>query len=271
MATAILIDVTKVEAAAKALSRIGQEQLQGAALRAVNTTAQRAFDKARQIMLAGVNLTDDYVKKQMAVEPATSPTKPVAQIIAFRAGGKRPGVRAINLRRFDPKQLDAINNWTNDGISTGSAGRMKVSANTAPSKFALRRGGAKLPWMENPRKPGSKLPFIPRVGAPHLGVQLGRKQAGITVEVIRGQRRKLAYAFMAAARRGAEAGAQGLLVFSRDKGDRRGKGRLKPIYSLSVWQMFRHSLPQVIPLATKDLEQSVADEIEKQIKQVVNG
>jgi hypothetical protein len=272
MASAIIIDVTEVKAAAKALSRIGQAQLQTATLRAVNNAAERGFETARKVILSGVNLTDDYIKKQMALEPATSSTKPQAQIIAFRAGGSRPGVRAINLRRFDPKQLDQITNWTNAGISTKGGGRIKVSDQSARSKFTLdRRGGAKLPWMKNPRKPGSKLPFIPRVGAPHLGLEIGRKQAGLTVEVVRGQRRELVHAFLAAGRKGVEAGGQGLLVFSRAKSDRRGKGRLKPIYSLSVWQMFRHVLPQVIPLVKKDLEDSIVSELGSQFQQVVNG
>lgn len=254
MANAIRIDVTEVEAASKALLRIDQESLQGAALRAVNGAAKRGFDKARQIMLAGVNLTDDYVKTQMDVELASGKGKPVAQIIAFRAGGKRPAMRAINLRRFDPRQLETITNWTNAGVNTKSGARLNVRAK-----------------LENPRKPGTTLPFKKRIGAKHLGLAVGRKQAGITVEVLRGQRKELGFAFMAPARKGTEAGGQGLLVFSRDKNDRSGKGKLRPIYSLSVWQMFRHSLPQVIPFVSKDLEDSVIAEVEAQIKQVVNA
>lgn len=254
MANAIRIDVTEIEAAAKALLRIDQASLQGAAQRAVNGAAQRGFDKARQIMLAGVNLTDDYVRNQMDVELSTANDKPVAQIIAFRAGGKRPATRAINLRRFNPVQLQAINNWTNSGVNTKSGAKLNVRSE-----------------LENPRKPGSRLPFKKRIGAKHLGVAVGRKQAGITVEVLRGQRKELSFAFMAPARKGTEAGGQGLLVFKRDKADRNGKGRLRPIYSLSVWQMFRHALPQVIPLVSKDLEQSVVAEIDVEIQKVVNG
>lgn len=254
MANAIRIDVSEVEAAAKALLRIDQASLQGAAQRAVNGAAQRGFDKARQIMLAGVNLTDDYVKAQMDVELSAGTDKPVAQIIAFRAGGKRPATRAINLRRFDPRQLEAINNWTNSGVNTKSGARLNVRAG-----------------LENPRKPGSTLPFKRRIGAKHLGLAVGRKQAGLSVEVLRGQRKGLTFAFVAPARKGTEAGGQGLLVFSRSKSDRTGKGKLRPIYSLSVWQMFRHSLPQVIPFVARDLEQSVLGEIEEQIQKVVNG
>jgi hypothetical protein len=254
VANAIRIDVTEIEAAAKALLRIDQDSLQDAALRAVNGAAQRGFDRARQIMLAGVNLTDDYVRAQMDVELATGKGRPVAQIIAFRAGGKRPATRAINLRRFDPRQLEVISNWTNAGVNTKSGARINANAR-----------------LENPRKPGTTLPFKKRVGAKHLGLAVGRKQAGLTVEVRRGQRKELAFAFMAPARKGAEAGGQGLLVFSRDKGDRKGKGKLRPIYSLSVWQMFRHSLPQVIPFVANDLERGVIAEIEKQIQKVVNG
>lgn len=254
MANAIRIDVTELQAAAKSLLRIDQASLQGAAQRAVNGAAQRGFDKARQIMLAGVNLTDDYVKSQMDVELSAGNGKTTAQIIAFRAGGKRSAARAINLRRFSPQQLDAINNWTNSGVNTKSGARLNVKSK-----------------LENPRKPGSSLPFKKRIGAKHLGLAVGRKQAGLAVEVVRGQRKTVAYAFMAPANKGAEKGGQGLLVFSRGKSDHSGKGKLRPIYSLSVWQMFRHSLAQVIPFVAKDLEQSMLSEIQGEIQKVVNA
>lgn len=254
MATAIKIDVTQVQAAAKALLRMDQASLADASRRAVNGAAQRGFDKARQIMLAGVNVTDDYVKSKMDVELSSGKEKATAQIIAFRTGGRRATERPTNLRQFGLQQLQAVANWTNSGVNTNSGARLNVRSK-----------------LENPRKPGATLPFKKRVGAKQLGIAVGRKQTGISVEVIRGQRKEISFAFLAPARRGNVAGGQGLLVFKRLKGDRKGKGKLVSLHSLAVWQMFRHALPQVIPLVAKDLEQSVVDEIDAQIRKVVNA
>lgn len=252
MANAIRIDVSEIEAAAKALLRIDQASLQGAAQRAVNGAAQRGFDKARQIMLVGVNLTDDYVKSKMDVELSAGTDKPVAQIIAFRAGGRRTTERPTNLRQFGIQQLQVVTNWTNSGVNTKSGARLNIRSK-----------------LENPRKPGSPLPFKKRIGAKQLGIAVGRKQAGLSAEVIRGQRKEISFAFLAPARRGNVAGGQGLLVFKRKKGA--AKDDIDPIHSLAVWQMFRHSLPEVIPFVARDLEQSVVSEIEVEIQKVVNG
>lgn len=229
---------------------------------AVNEVADRTFDDSVSRMTARVNLTQAYVKDRMTVEHAKNVEKPEALVIAFRDGGRKR-VRPVNLRQYSPVQQKEVNDWSNSGVNRVSGLRLNISDKTAPSKFAMRPGGAKLPWMPNPRKPGGKLPFIPRYGAAQLGIQVGQKQAGISIEVLRGQRKAVSYAFVA------KANNVGTLVFKRAKGDHKGKGKLIPIYSLTVWQLFRKTAADIIPLVTDDLSNTLIYKIDDQLSNIV--
>ena len=55
-------------------------------------------------------------------------------------------------------------------------------------------------------------------------------------------------------------------MFKREKDDHKGKGKLVPIYSLSVWQMFRNTTAKVIPLIADDLQRTTADEVVSEIQ-----
>jgi hypothetical protein len=239
MSISVVVSVAELEQVANNLLRVDNAALAKASVRGVNESTQRIYDESRRIMLSGVNLTDDYVRQRMTVEPANDENKPEAVIAAFRSGGsRRPNTRPVNLRQYAAVQLQAPVRFDNSDprIVRGDLGT-------------------------NPRAPGKALKWKKRVGAPQLSIPVGQKQAGISVEVLKGQRKTLPFAFFASARRGAVAGGQGLLVFTRDKNDKKGKGKLRPLYSLMVWQLFRDASAKVIPFARKDLEQSLANEV----------
>lgn len=259
---AVIVRTDELEDAAQRLARVGFSSVERLAMDAVNEVADRTFDESVSRMTSRVNLTPAYVRDRMSVEKAKDPKKAEALIIAFRDGGRKR-VRPINLRQYAPVQQKAPNEWSNAGVNRLSGLRIPVSDESARSKFTMRPGGAKLPWLANPRKPGGMLPFLPRIGAAGLGISRGMKQSGISVEVLKGERKTITYAFVA------KANNSGTLVFKRDKGDTKGKGKLRPLYSLTVWQMFRTTSAQIIPLVQDDLTKTVNAALDGELRKIV--
>jgi hypothetical protein len=243
---------------AKRLLEIDDESLGRASMRSVNKVGQRGYDEARRVMLSGVNLTDDYVRQRMDFEPANDPKRPEAVIVAFRPGGERkPATRPVNLRQYNPVQISAPVRWPNP----------------ANGKPAPGRRPAVQPFSKNPRGGDSKLPFVLRKGTTEKGaynMPVGKKASGISVEVVKGRREIISYAFVATARAGKVDGGQGLLVFKRDKNDKHGKGKMISLHSLSVWQLFRHSAAKVIPIVADDLQKTLVDEVGDEIEKLLN-
>lgn len=260
MALAVVTNVAEVEDLAKRIVKIDAQALGRATIRSVNKVAERGFDESRKAMLRGVNVTDAYVKERMDVEPATEARNPTAVIVAFRPGGqRRPTTRPVNLRQFGPQVIAAPVRFQNP--SGGKTFRMKDGRQ------------ATMPWSDNPRKPGNKLPFVLRTGTTKKGqynMPVGQKAVGISVEVLRGRRKDLPYAFAMSARAGKVEGGQGLLIMTRSKSDRKGKGKAKALHSLAVWQMFKASAAKVIPLIVKDLEETTLAEIDTEIDKVLS-
>lgn len=243
---AVVVETTDLEAVADRLLLITAESIGQASLRAVNSVAQRGFTESVRRMTSRVNLTESYVRERMDVEPANNPRNVEAKIIAFRAGGRRAGTRPTNLRQYAAVQVKTPVRWPN---STPQI--------------------AKDQWGKNPRKSGAFLKWKRRTGAPHLGIEVGQKQAGVSVEVLKGSRKTLGNAFFAAGRKGREAGGNGLLVFERVGGNGPGKGKIQALYSLSVWQLFRRTSAQVIPFVRDDLNKTIGDEVLADIEKTI--
>jgi len=241
---ALVIDTSELDRSAERLYRGGVSTLDKAAKAAVNDVAQRTFDDSVTRMTSRVNLTQARVRQDMDIEFAPERNKAEATIVAFRKGGRRNSMRPTTLRQYNPRQLVDTNNWSNAGISKLSGLRLPIE-----SKF-----------LSNPRKPGGKLPFKPRVGAPALGIPLGRKQDGIQVEVLKGSFKPITYAFMA------RANNAGMLIFKRTSNDTSGKGKLVPLYGIQVWQLFRKTSAVVLPMVQKDLTKTLLDNIDDQLK-----
>lgn len=253
----VVINALDVEQVAKNLARIDARELGAASLRAVNLVAQRGFDESVDRMTSRINWSKAYVTDRMGVEPANDLNKPEAKIIAFRggSGSRRPALRATTLRQFAPRQEMTPVRHPNSN-ARGRQWRMK------DGRMAAQK-------MRNPRAPEKRLPFILRTGAPHLGIPVGQKAAGISVEITKGKRVLIPYAFMAPARRGNVAGGQGLLVFSRSREDRKGKGRMRTEYRPSVWSVFRNTAAVVLPSVREDLERSINAEVAKYMRKVL--
>jgi hypothetical protein len=260
-ALAVVVETLGIEAVAKRIQRIDANLLNTASQVAVNAVAQRTFDESRRRMTARVNLTDDYVRSRMDLEAANDPNKPTAVIVAFRKGGRRPATRPVNLRQYAPIVQAVPNRQQN-------ASKGKTFAIKPAREGEKARQGA-FPWGPNPRAPGKKLPFILRTGNPMLNIPVGQKQGQLTVEVLKGSRKavtsKKGYpAFMQRMRNGE------ILVMARtDKnGGKKGKGNIEALYSLSVWQLFRKTSAEVIPLVREDLEKSVGEAVSRAVDEV---
>lgn len=242
---AVVIETTDIEQTADRLFAIGVGRLDRAAQSAVNEVTDRTFDDSVKRMTARVNLTPDRVKKDMGVEYGSMPGKAEATIIAFRDRGRRR-VNPVNLRQYNARQLATVNNWSNSGVATNSGIRLPIDGPLA-----------------NPRKAGSYLPFKKRIGASRLGIPVGQKQDGITIEVLKGSVKPITYAFMAMSRN------NGMLVFKREKGDSKGKGKLVSMHSLSVWQLFRKTSAEIVPLVREDLSKTVLANVDAEMKDVL--
>lgn len=236
----VKIDVLKVEGLASNLRRITPGRLGSAAMRGLNRAAEYTFEESRRRILSGVNLTDAYVKSRMDLEPANDPNRPSATIVAFRKGGRRPATEGVNLRQYAAVQLTA-----------------PVRFNNSDPRIAGNK------WGRNPRAADKFLKWKKRTGHPALGIPVGEKQAGVSVEVKQGSRKTLRNAFIQRMRNGQA------LVMERINPNARGKGKIRALASLSVWQMFRKQMAVVVPLAEKRMRSEIADEVLAEINEVL--
>ena len=93
----LTVNVRELEAFATRLDDIAGEELGKRVVGALNEVVDRTYDLARNRINAGINLTDDYVRRKITVERATA-SNPVATITA-------PGDKSANvpLRNYGAK------------------------------------------------------------------------------------------------------------------------------------------------------------------------
>lgn len=79
--SAIKIDISEVSGLADRVAKLDAEAFAKAAITAVNDTAESAYELARERITVGINITDDYLRQRMVLNPATR-SNPKAEIIA---------------------------------------------------------------------------------------------------------------------------------------------------------------------------------------------
>lgn len=104
-------------------------------------------------------------------------------------------------------------------------------------------------------------------GNPRLGLPAGQKQAGVTVEVIRGQRNDgfVPGGFLLPLRRGAEVGGNGMGVFARTR-----NGELRHRYGPSVYQLFAYQAERIVEEVTDDLEDTLVERVNKAMEKALD-
>lgn len=164
----------------------------------LNSVAERTYDLSRRRITAGINLTDDYLRRRMEVTPATT-TKPEASITS--PGGKGAQTQ---LSHYNATQEVQPVNWTNAKI------------------LGMRKQFG--PW------PG----WTQRIGRPSIGIQPDKKNAGRGAEVNRGSRKSLRSAFALPGKKDTEGN---YLIFSRDKYGRINSLLGPSVYQLFRYQI----------------------------------
>ena len=101
---ALKIDASHVVKLGERLAQASGEEIGRASVTALNEVMDRTYELARDKMIAGINLSDDYLRRRMTVARAT-PGKPVASITA---SGARNATTVLG--RYDAKPVIVANN-----------------------------------------------------------------------------------------------------------------------------------------------------------------
>ena len=207
------IDAAQVVKLGERLAQVSGEEIGRASVTALNEVVDRTYELARDKMIAGINLTDDYLRRRMTLQHAT-PGKPVASITA---SGARNATTVLG--RYDAKPVIVANN----------------------------KG-----------RPGK--------GNKALGIPPGQKQAGVTVEVTRGNVSDgfVPRGFLLPLNRGTEAGGNGMGVFARTK-----DGKLRHRYGPSVYQLFAYQVERIVNDVTDDLEDTLAEQVDLALQKAI--
>lgn len=210
---AIKIDAAQVVKLGERLAQVSGEEIGRASVTALNEVVDRTYELARDKMIAGINLTDDYLRRRMTLQHAT-PGKPVASITA---SGARNATTVLG--RYDAKPVIVANN----------------------------KG-----------RPGK--------GNKALGIPPGQKQAGVTVEVTRGNVSDgfVPRGFLLPLNRGTEAGGNGMGVFARTK-----DGKLRHRYGPSVYQLFAYQVERIVNDVADDLEDTLAEQVDLALQKAI--
>jgi len=207
------------------LARLTPAELGRTYVQAINETVDSTYDLARARMLRGINLTDDYVQRKMKVEHATE-KKTSASIVAFGSGKFTTA-----LSHYGAMQSDKAVTWDNARIA-------------AFTEFG--------PW------PG----WTKRVGNPALGINPDRKADGISVEVVKGQRKNIKGAFGI---RG-KTDSNGTPIVFRRKGNSR---TVEALTGPSVYQLFKIAAKGIQGQVSTDLETAVINAAEQRLREIL--
>ena len=210
---ALKIDASQVVKLGERLAQVSGEEIGRASVTALNEVVDRTYELARDKMIAGINLSDDYLRRRMTLQHAT-PGKPVASITA---SGARNATTVLG--RYDAKPVIVVNN----------------------------KG-----------RPGK--------GNKALGIPPGQKQAGVTVEVTRGQISDgfVPRGFLLPLNRGTETGGNGMGVFARSR-----DGKLRHRYGPSVYQLFAYQVERIVNDVADDLEDTLAEQVDLALQKAI--
>lgn len=238
----VKIDVAQIEALKDRLGQIDPSELGKALVETLNEVTEQTYDLSRKHILSSVNLDDPYIRSRIEVKPATS-VSPKAEIVATGEGKMTTG-----LGHYGPYQLRQGVNWTNSRIQ---AMGKKIG-----------------PW------PNWEL----REGDSGRGISAGEKQAGVTVSVKPGSRKKVKGQVFTIPGIDHIDGSPVLFRGTGETGGGRSKmdrGRKAPrqkaeaLYGPSVYQLFATAAKEIYSDVADNLERAVLERAEKEILKVL--
>lgn len=228
----ISIDVSDLERFNADLAGLTPEQLAASTVGAINRVTDDSYDLLRKTILSGINLTDQYVQRKMDVEHATE-RNPKAEIVAY--GGKG---YLTSLSHYGQVQETTVVNWTNAMLES-----MGVDIGPWP-KWTWRRGDSA------------------------RDIPADEKQAGISVEVVRGQRKVIGAkggrpAFILPGKRDSEGNP---LIAKRIPGTRR---KVDVLSGPSVYQLAAVAIPKIEDEVAEDLVEAVREAATRQLLETI--
>lgn len=227
----IKIDASKLPEFEALFDKLTPDELGKRMVGAINAVTESTYDLARENITSMVGLTDGYIKRKMEVKLATEKL-PQATI---RADGTRRDAHT-NLSEYGAMTHAADVNWSNERIAA-----MGV-------KF------------------GEKWPaWIRRKGHESIGIAVGQKAIGTSVEVKRGSRKRIT------SKPGFQVGKfldgdGNPMVFERVGSGKNSK--VKAMQGPSVYQLFRTASENIHDKASDNLYAAVSDVADQAMKEI---
>jgi hypothetical protein len=241
----VRFDVLEIAALRDKLTQLDDARIQGVVSKSITEVAQRTYANMVPRMTARVNLSDADVRERMVVTPVKLQPKGLLEASIVAPASQKSGVIKVNpvstLRRFAPRQETTAVKWPNARIAD-KIGKLGV----------------------HPTKPGAFLPWKARTGDPLRAIPIDMKANGVSVEVLRGSRKRIATAFLIPLNRGAERGGNGLGVVQRQG------GKIKTLKGPSVFQVMRGLVPEIEDEVGRDLRETTERNLSDAINEVLS-
>jgi len=211
---AVDVEVLEVDSLRKRIEKIDGPLVDAAVIKSITEVTERTYATLLKKMSATVNLPAAYIEQRMVTIPP-----------------KGVGKNTVESAIVAP-------------VRPSASKLIKVNPMTT-----LRQYGPQQLMTPTKYKDG---PYSLRTGDVLRGIPVNMKQHGVSVEVLRGQRKRIATAFLLPLRRGTEAGANGMGVVQRDK----VSGKIRSLKGPMTYQIMRGVLPSITDDVGADLRKT---------------
>lgn len=245
MAFDVRLDVVQIKSLGDKLIELDDAKIQGVVSASIGEVVKRTHATLVPRMSKTVNFTEQYVRERMVTTPVKLLAKGLLEASIVAPASRKSGLINVNpistLRRFGPEQLSTPVKYPNEVI-----------------RPLLGKSGP------HPTKPGAFLPWKLRTGDSTRGIPVDMKANGVSVEVLRGSRKRIATAFLIPFNRGSEKGGNGLGVVQRQG------NKLVTLKAPSVFQVMRGLIPTVEDEIAADLRDTTEKNLRVAIDEVLN-
>ena len=156
--TLINIDVAAINKLADDVGRLSTEGFREAAVTALNDTLDGAYEMGRERITVGINLTDDYLRRRVELEPATT----ASLTAVLKAPGSRS--RMTRLTHYDA-QMSIVPRKTTR--ADRGSGRIYKQG------YGVKQGGVRVMVTKGDRKYNDKMFMLPLREGQQAGEKLG--------------------------------------------------------------------------------------------------
>lgn len=223
------VEVLEVDSLRKRIEQINDPLVDAAVVKAITEVAKRTYATLLTKMSATVNLPAAYIEQRMV----TTPPKSV-------------GKNTVEASIVAP-------------VGASASKLIKVNPMTTLRQYGPQQLMTPTKWKDSV--------YTPRTGDALRGIPVNMKQHGVSVEVLRGSRKRIATAFLMPLRAGTVAGANGMGVVQRDK----ASGKIRSLKGPMTFQIMRGVLPGITDDVQADLAATAERELNKAIDEVLKA